>query len=276
MKKIFFSYCWNDDEKYKIIKFVENLISQLKYSNNDYFLDRKVIKLGNKYWEKIYKAINTAQLFVFFNSKKYYNSCSCCKEYLWALGQEQNNNLTIIEIKLEDHTILYRPHNDQVYVKYNDKEIINKLNNAIFDNNFNGFEISDIYYDLNEISNSDGTITIKFKLLNNIDNLKLVGLAKKKDDQLINDIFEYEGHYLATQGGDYVNPPDLINCYKTFELKSKLSIDEEIKISYKNNSSTFILGIYDYRVKKYRIVKVFNCFIEARYIVFDDKGIILQ
>ena len=218
MKKIFFSYCWNDDEKYKIIKFVEKLINQLEYSHDDYFLDIKNNNLGDRYWENIYKWIDCAQLFVFFNSNNYCNSGPCCKEYLRALEQEKNNNLKIIEIKLEDNTKLYSPYNDRVYVRYDDEEIINKFGSTIFHKNFNEFEISDIYYDLNEIHNSDGTITIKFKLLN-IEHVRLLYLINKKEDESIDDIFCFiNGIISVKESTKLINLPEEYNQKFNFSI----------------------------------------------------------
>lgn len=191
MKNIFFSYCWGDDEKYQIVSFIEKLIAKLEYKYENFYLDQKTNNLGNQYWKNIRNAIETSQLFIFFNSSNYCNSSACCKEYVWALKKSQNSDFKIIEIKLETSN-LYRPYNDEIYVKYDDENILEKIYNSIYKNDFNGFKIPSIFHDLKIVENIDGITTIKFKLSRDIIKPQLLFLVNKRGDECIDNIVKYK------------------------------------------------------------------------------------
>lgn len=267
MKNIFFSYCWGDDEKYQIVSFVEELIKKLEYKKENFYLDQKTNNVGDQYWKNIRNAIETSQLFIFFNSPNYCNSSACCKEYVWALKKSQNSDFKIIEIKLETSD-LYRPYNDEIYVKRYDKNILDKIYNAVYQNNFNGFTIPEIFHDFKTEENSDGTTTIKFKLSRDIMKPQLAFLVNKEDNQCINDIVElnYTGVYkygVDTPSyltynitlNDKVIDTIKFNFYKTIEYTSGMYENEEIEIIHKKKSNPVLILMYDSRIKDYSIIK---------------------
>lgn len=265
MKNIFFSYCWGDEEKYQIVSFVEELIKKLEYKKENFFLDKKTNNPGDQYWKNIKKAMDTSQLFIFFNSSNYCNSSPCCKEYVWALKKSQNSDLKIIEIKLETSN-LYRPHNDEIYVKYDDENILDKIYNAVYQNNFNGFSIPEIFHDFKTEENSDGTTTIKFKLSRDIMKPKLMLLVNKKDNQCIDDIVKVNEIGLIHDAKDIpIDPKSFkfddkeiditkFNFYKTIEYIWGLNENEEIELIYTKKSNPILILMYDSRKKGYSII----------------------
>lgn len=139
MRKIFFSYCWSDENV--ALPIFESLIKHPELKESiDCFLDREINNVGDDYWDNIKTAIDTSEIFIFLNSNNYYNSSACCKEYVWALGYQQNNKIKIIEIKLANDSSLFRPSKSELYVKHYDEEIIEKLLKAIKRDDFSGFE----------------------------------------------------------------------------------------------------------------------------------------
>lgn len=263
MKNIFFSYCWGDNEKYQtvsivsIVSFVEKLIKKLEYKKENFYLDQKTNNVGDQYWKNIRNAIETSQLFIFFNSPNYCNSSSCCKEYVWALKKSQNSDFKIIEIKLETSN-LYRPYNDEIYVKYDDENILDKIYNAIYKNNFNGFSTPKIFHDLKTVENSDGTTTIKFKLSRDIIRPELVFLVNKGDNECINDIvkFNLKGAFCEdtddipyhsnsiTLDGVTIDTTKF-NFRKSVFPRSVMYENEEIEIIYAKKSNPVLILIYD-------------------------------
>lgn len=265
MKNIFFSYCWGDDEKYQIVSFVYELIEKLEYKEENFYLDQKTNNVGDQYWKNIRNAIETSQLFIFFNSPNYCNSSACCKEYVWALKKSQNSDFKIIEIKLETSN-LYRPYNDEIYVKYDDENIFDKIYNAIYKNNFNGFSIPDMFHDLKTEENSDGTTTIKFKLSHYL-TPKFAFLVNKKDNQCIDDIVKLNGSFIAEQShGTLLHPNNItfnsteiditkFNFYKTIKYTSVMNENEEMEIIYTKKSNPVLILMYDSRIEYYSIIK---------------------
>ena len=64
---------------------------------------------------------------------------------------------------------------------------------------------------MNEIHNSDGTITIKFKLLN-IEHVRLLYLINKKEDESIDDIFCFiNGIISVKESTKLINLPEEYN-----------------------------------------------------------------
>lgn len=182
MKNIFFSYCWADEQK--ALPFVENLIKKINYDINDYYLDRKINKVGDQYWKNINNALATCQLFIFFNSNNYYNSSACCKEYVWALQRQKEENIKIIEIKLED-TDLYRPYKDQLYVKFEDDQILDKLYDAIYNNDFSGFEKKSIL-SIQSINTENNLVRVRCLVNYQIQKL-IVGIVLKDYEYIENE-----------------------------------------------------------------------------------------
>lgn len=264
MKNIFFSYCWEDEKKYQIVSFVEELIKELEYKKENFFLDQKTNNLGDQYWENIRIAIETAQLFIFFNSPNYCNSSACCKEYVWALKKSQNSDFKIIEIKLETSN-LYRPYNDEIYVKYDDENILDKIYNAVYQNNFNGFTIPEIFHDLQTEENSDGTTTIKFKLSRDIMRPQLAFLVNKKDNQCIEDIVklnancEFNHDILVdsnnvTWNNKEIDITKLFNIYKLVNYLSARYENEEIEIIYARKLNPILILMYNPWRNSYSII----------------------
>lgn len=264
MKNIFFSYCWGDDEKYQIVSFVEELIKKLEYKKENFFLDKKTNNPGDQYWENIRIAIDTSQLFIFCNSPNYCNSSSCCKEYVWALKKSQNSDFKIIEIKLETSN-LYRPYNDEIYVKYDDENILDKIYNAVYQNNFNGFSIPEIFHDFKTEENSDGTTTIKFKLSRDIIKPELVFLVNKRDNQCINDIVKLN-HSPVWETSDTPFDSNSVTLNNTgiditkFNFKKSvfpslpMYENEEIEIIYVKKSNPILILIYVPKRNNYSMV----------------------
>lgn len=263
MKNIFFSYCWGDDEKYQIVSFIEKLIEKLEYKNENFYLDQKTNNLGDQYWKNIRNAIETSQLFIFFNSSNYCNSSACCKEYVWALKKSQNSDFKIIEIKLETSN-LYRPYNDEIYVKHDDKYILEKIYNAVYRNNFNGFSTPSIFHDLQTKENIDGTTTIKFKLSRDIIGPELLFLVNKGDNQCINDIVKFKLKYAYYEGTDgalldsntaIADDKEIditkFNFYKCVRPRSAMYENEEIEIIYVKKSNPVLILIYEPKTNNY-------------------------
>lgn len=229
MKNIFFSYCWADEQK--VLPFVENLIKKINYDINDYYLDRKINKVGDQYWKNINNAIATCQLFIFFNSNNYYNSSACCKEYVWALQRQKEENIKIIEIKLED-TDLYRPYLDQVYVKFEDDQILDKLYDAIYNNDFSGFEVTKIFNNV-EVVREKEIAKINFKFTKNVLKPILIFLVEKhkNDDIEIKQLLNIETSELVTH--------DLERDYDLSDVELYLNLDNK-KISIDNKFNYII------------------------------------
>ena len=173
MKKIFFSYCWEDK---KVLKFIEKFVKENKLKEKDYFLDKKNNKPGDHYWKNIKNELNKSDYFIYFNSINYYNSSACCKEYIWALSLEQNqSNIKLIEVKMDKQTKLYRMSKDKVYCDFlPQKELINKLTellkidkkSKVKDKKNRNKELVKIIKKVNPYPNQ---INVEFKSLVNVD-----------------------------------------------------------------------------------------------------------
>lgn len=137
MKKIFFSYCQKDE---KSLEFIDKFIKETNYDKNDYFLDRNKNTAGDYYWQNIYKAMETTDIFIFFNSDNYFWSGACCKELIWALRLEKAGRLKIIEVKVHANTKINEFDNCKIYVNLDDPKLIEKLWLGITKNEFGGFE----------------------------------------------------------------------------------------------------------------------------------------
>ncbi|MGL4343189.1 MAG: toll/interleukin-1 receptor domain-containing protein [Metamycoplasmataceae bacterium] len=131
---IFLSYCQKNKKEKKLISNVhENLLK----INKNVFLDTETIYLGDRYWEKINKAIDKTKIFIFFNSKNYSNSATCWKEFHIAYEKykKNENNFTFIEIKMNKNSLTPSclP-KDNLYFCYNGKnenEMIMKIKNIV-------------------------------------------------------------------------------------------------------------------------------------------------
>ncbi len=265
MKNIFFSYCWGDNKKYQIVSFIDKLITKLEYKNENFYLDIEKNNLGDQYWKNIKNAIETSQIFIFFNSPNYCNSSACCKEYVWALKKSQKYNFKIIEIKLENSN-LYRPYRDEIYVKYDDINILEKFYNAIYKNDFSGFEIPLIFHDLITIPNNDGTTTIKFKLSRDVLKPEILIFVNKNDEQKIDDIVRllWSGIFESTNDTPIENDVFEWNCkekeikkfnfFKNVLNKSPMYENDEITILYKNKYNPILIFIHNFINNNYEYV----------------------
>lgn len=173
MKKIFFSYCWDDK---KALKFIEKFVKENNLKEEDYFLDKKNNMPGDHYWKNIKNKLNKSDYFIYFNSINYYNSSACSKEYSWALSLEQNqSNIKLIEVKMDKQTKLYRTSKDKVYCDFlPQKELINKLTellkidkkSKVKDKKNGNKELVKIIKKVNPYPNQ---INVEFKPLVNVD-----------------------------------------------------------------------------------------------------------
>lgn len=140
--KIFISYCWDDENI--VIPIVENFIKKYNFSENEYFLDRRVNVLGDHYWENINNSIKESTHFIYFNSMNYYNSGPCSKEYLRALFLYKLNKIKILEVRM-DKTDLFIPRNDLIYIEINNPNILEEMYKSVTKANItlNNRELSD-------------------------------------------------------------------------------------------------------------------------------------
>ena len=166
---IFFSYCWSDEN---VFKFIQNFIKVQNLKENQYYLDREHNKAGQRYWNNIRKSLNNCSTFIFFNSKNYYNSGPCCKEYVWALNLEKNKRIKIIEIKVHE-TNLYRPFKDQISLNFlPNKMLLTNLAKALNFHIINNKKSkqSQLVKVINPRNIHPNVIT-KFKILKNVSNV---------------------------------------------------------------------------------------------------------
>lgn len=190
MKKIFFSYCWDDK---KALKFIEKFVKENNLKEEDYFLDKKNNMPGDHYWENIKNELKKSDYFIYFNSINYYNSSACCKEYIWALTLWQNqSNIKLIEVKMDKKTKLYTNSKDRVYCEFIPEEkLFNNLTKLLSlkidkksgskNKNISKKELIKIIEEENRYWNR---INIEFKPLENIDYIYF--LLENKEYSYIN------------------------------------------------------------------------------------------
>ena len=186
MKKVFFSYCQKDQASFE---FIERFIKETDYFKREdsYFWDKEKNDFGDYYWKNIYNAIQTTDVFVFFNSNNYFWSASCCKELVWAKQLEKNEKLKIIEIRVEDDVqIKYFPAS-KIYALINDDQLVNKLFRAIEKGEFTGFESEKLIDPSSLVPEiKDGIVNFNLRFLKSFTNLSIAIFFKQdnKDHNL--------------------------------------------------------------------------------------------
>lgn len=235
MKKVFFSYCQKDQASFEFIK---RFIKETDYFKREdsYFWDKEKNDFGDDYWKNIYNAIQTTDVFVFFNSNNYFWSASCCKELVWAKQLEKNEKLKIIEIRVEDDVqIKYFPAS-KIYALINDDQLVNKLFRAIEKGEFTGFESEKLIDPSSStLEIKDGMVNFNLKFLKSFNSLLILIFSEKNDEDhnLQNLDFEFSdisnnlphsgpAHHPVYNQGIYINYPN-----------AKIYLEQNYHISFK-------------------------------------------
>lgn len=237
MKKIFFSYCWDDKEAFD---FIEKFIKKNNLKEEDFFLDIRKNKLGDHYWENIRDELEGSGYFIYFNSINYYKSSACCKEYIWALSIEQSEgNIKLIEIKMDKQSKLYQSSNDRVYYDFanNTKEQLMIVLNKVLE--IDKTEVIEIIEIRNDYYN-DG-IFVKFKALVNIKYIYFF-LKHNKNSYINYSISREIINFMLDNKKHLVYSSELIQNGKDIKInKKKYWIwNNEIKLNLSKNNEYWI------------------------------------
>lgn len=231
MKKVFFSYCQKDQASFE---FIERFIKETDYFKREdsYFWDKEKNDFGDDYWKNIYNAIQTTDVFVFFNSNNYFWSASCCKELVWAKQLEKNEKLKIIEIRVEDDVqIKYFPAS-KIYALINDDQLVNKLFRAIEKGEFTGFELGQLIDSSSSIGKiKDGIVNFNLKFLKSFNNLLFfIFWEGNNEDHNFYDLnFKFYGFYGGLFNAEELDNNRLIISYPNKKIYS----GQNYKISFK-------------------------------------------